>query len=198
MTTPNQDDKKVDPRHVEISKQLESMASGTSLPKGTGLVSEAIIYSFDFRDPYSKERVFAAHGFTDDQMKKLVKGLEKPYDSSSPPSATRFLSSDYEEILTKECAEFDLVNKVTKKDIGLFGKIVNVVKSPLNMVRNGYRNARHRLAYFVSGKLPRIQCTDEHFCERHQREYDVIFRKFKESQLTKSGSCCHKYHTREW
>lgn len=192
MNTPNQDDKKVDPQHVEISKHLDSMPSENSLPTGTGLDLETITYSFDFRDKCSKERVFAAHGFTDEQMKKIVKDLATPSDSPAPRS-TRLLNSNANsmEIITKECAEFHLDNKITKKDIGLFGKIVNVVK-------NSYRNVRHRFSHFVSDKLPRIQCTDEHFCERHQREYDVIFKKFKESQLNRSGSCCHKYNTREW
>jgi hypothetical protein len=141
---------------------------------------------FDFRDEEAKERVFKNHGFTEEQMKELVEDLDRNTRRSyksvrcapATPAPTTCCPVDFNDKYV-EGLKVDRLEKSKRPKLGFFATIKFIIESKWTKTVNTYRNIRHRFSFYIRGKLPRIECTEEHFCEKHQREYDVIFHHFK-------------------
>lgn len=144
----------------------------------------AEIHKFDFRDPKEKERLFRAHSFTDEQMKDLVEDLDRNTRRACRPSEPliKFNPCDIDKHYCEGLEKHRIECTPKKKKLGFFKKSWLISKTIVLNTINKYRNLRHRVSCYIRGRLPRVECTEEHFCERHQREYDVIFKDFKKSR----------------
>jgi len=142
---------------------------------------------FDFRDSEQKNRAFCNHGFTDDEMKDIVSELDrsarkgnkdKKIDNVNKPLSLPDIDRQYFDSLKNN--SFSCKNNIKK--VSFFGKVLQVFKSIIFGAVAKYRNFKYKSYSYARSKLPRIECTEEHFCERHQKEYDAIFMKFKKDK----------------
>lgn len=143
---------------------------------------------FDWNDTAAVNNILRAHGMTREEMAKFAKDVHGR--QAKPTSYYTNDRIDREYSIRPEIKEAnkDVIDKMMddmERNADDFfvrnSKKPSLFRTILNKINQLYYACKIKAIFVFTGKAPVLQCTEECFCEKHKKEYDVIFDNFRKS-----------------
>ena len=143
---------------------------------------------FDWKDSSAVDKILYAHGMTREEMAKFAKDVHEGHAKPTCHYTKDRVDREYSIRPEIKDANKDVIDKMMselERDADEFferkAKKPSLFRTILNKINQVYYACKIKAIFVFTGKAPVLQCTEECFCEKHKKEYDVIFENFRKS-----------------
>jgi len=143
---------------------------------------------FNWNDTAAVNNILHAHGMTREEMAKFAKDVHEGHAKPTCHYIKERVDREYSirpEIKEANKDALDKMMSELEHDADKFferkAKKPSLFRTILNKINQVYYACKIKAIFVFTGKAPVLQCTEECFCEKHKKEYDVIFENFRKS-----------------